>query len=264
MTTVVAEIKALLAGARAAVGIIKRVDSSEALQARFDEAVQEVQREVGQICFAVCRALVADAIGRDPFADEVEEILSAAVNDPAFPNRAYRLLGEARKSASHRRRRFLAAMLFGLPFSKIPDDERDRIDMAVERMLPADADLLRLIVDKDRSARPSPEADGPYFFKGTNVLAVIRGIEVRVGSTDDWGADDQFGDDVYTDARFCVDHGAFAALLSFGLIDVGGHLAAQGDWAIHRLTITLLGRVVMRAIEEVRPGFDRSAVTVES
>jgi hypothetical protein len=233
------------------------VDSSAALQAQVDESIAEVHREVGQVGYAVCRALVAHALGRDPSHDEVSDFLSAAVNDPAFPNRAFRLLGEARKSASHRRRAFLASMLFGLPFTKLPDDERDRVDMAVERMMPADVELLSLIVEKDRAARPSPERGGPYLFKGTKVAAVIRRIEVRVGSTDDWGEeDDQFGDDIFTDPRFCVDHAAFGALLSFGLVDVGEHQMSSEEWQIHRLVITLLGRLVVRAIEELRPGFD--------
>jgi hypothetical protein len=262
VTTVAVGIKGALSAARTAVGIIKWADSSEARRVQLNESIAEVQREGEQVCYAVCKALVAHSLGRDPSDDEVNDVFSAAINNPAFPNRAYRLLGEARKSASRRRRAFLASVLFGLSFSKLPDDERDRVDMAVERMMPADADLLWVLAEKDRTARPSAELEGPYFFKGTRLLALTRGLEVRIGSTDDWVTDEeQFADEVYTDARFGVDHAAFGSLLSFGLADMSESMARQSDWdwEIRRLTITPLGRLVVRAIEEVRPGFDAIA-----
>lgn len=250
--------KSLLTGARTAAALVRKVESSEALQARFDESAAEVHREVGQVSFAVCRALLAHALGRDPSDDEVNEVLSAAVNDPAFPNRAFRLLGEARKSASRRRRAFLASVLFGLPFSKLPDDERDRIDMAVERLMPADVELLRLIVEKNRTARPTPEKE-PFLFRGTRVAAMIRGIEVRIGSTDDYtGTQAFFSNAFYDDPRSSVDHATFAALTSFGLVDIGQSEMQQGGWKIHRLVVTPLGQLVVGAIEEVRAGFDGS------
>jgi hypothetical protein len=166
-------------------------------------------------------------------------------------------MGELGRSASRRRRVFLASVLFGLPFTKIPDDERDRVDMAVERMMVEDVELLMRIDEKDRTARPTPERE-PYLFRGTKVAGMMRGIEVRIGTTDDCGDDGEFGDEFYADARFLVDHAAFGALLSFGLLDVGQSQQKQGDWEIHRVVITPLGRLVVRAIEEVRPGFDVS------
>jgi hypothetical protein len=147
-------------------------------------------------------------------------------------------------------------MLFGLPFSNLPDDDRDRVDMAVERMMPADVELLQFIVATDRTARPSPEPE-PYFFIDTKVVALVRGIEVRIATTDefeDYGT--LFGDKVYEEPQFGVDHAAFGALLSFGLADTGPAKASQGEWQIHRMSITPMGRLVIQAIEEVRAGFD--------
>jgi hypothetical protein len=240
--------------------LVKSVNASKALQARFDESVVKVNREMGQVAFAVCKAFVALALQHEPTAPEVEHFMNAAADDPAFPHRAYRLLGELRRSASHRRRAFLASVLFGLPFTKLPDDERDRVDMAVERMMPEDVELLRLIVEKDRTGRPSPEPGGPYLFKDSRVVALTRGIEVRVATTDDCGDDGEFSNEIYADPRFCVDRGAFGSLRSLGLVEFGTIEASQGEWQIHPLLITPLGRITIRAIEEVRPGFDATAV----
>jgi len=256
VTSVAAGIKGLLSATRAVAGLIKRAGSSEALRARLVASGEEVERDAIQVCYGVCKALVANALDREPSDEDVSDVLSAAISDPAFPHRAYRLFGEIKKSASRRRRAFLASVLFGLPFSKLPDDERDRIDMAVERMMPADVELLMAIVEKDRAARPTPETE-PYLFRGTKIAATLRGIEVRLGSTDDYEDEGRgFSDEYYADARFLVDHAAFGALLSFGLLDVGQSQQVQGDWQIHRLVITPLGKLVVQAIEELRPGFD--------
>lgn len=255
-------IKALFDGANAGLDLAhkatraaKLVDSSESLQARFDEAAADVHRQVGQVSYAVCRALVAHALGRHPSDEEVTVVMTNAVNDPAFPNRAFRLLGEARKAASHRRRAFLAAMLFGLPFVRVPDDDRDRIDMVVERIMTADVELLRLIAQKDHDApRPSAE-DAAYYFPDSNVVALTRGLDVRIATTlDQW--EGGFSDQAYSDDRYSVNHAAFASLLSLSCIEVGDMKATQGDWLTRCLAITPLGKLVIRAVEEVRPGFD--------
>jgi hypothetical protein len=256
MTTVVAEIKTVVSATRTAVAIVKKVDSSEALQKRFDESVQEVHRGIGQVSYAVSRALVAHALGRDPSHEEVNRFLEAAVNEASFPNRAFRLLGEARKSASRRRRAFLAAMLFGLPFSKLPDDERDRVDMVVERIMPVDIELLVLIADKDRTAKPLAPPKERYFFTGMNMVALTRGIEVRLVTARDY-ENRGFADQVEAaEVARPVDHAAFSSLQSLGCVEVAESTAAQGDWRAHTLVIAPLGRLMIQAIEELRPGFE--------
>jgi hypothetical protein len=52
-----------------------------------------------------------------------------------------------------------------------------------------------------------------------------------------------------------VSQAAFGALVAVGWIDAGQSDSSQGRWVIHRLLITELGRLVIGAIEEVRPGF---------
>jgi hypothetical protein len=256
VTSIVAGIKSVLAGARTAVAIVKRIESSESLEAQLDRSDAEVRGEAAQVSYAICRALVAQALGRDPSHDQVNDVLSAAVNDPSFPNRAFRLLGEARKSASRRRRLFLASMLFGLPFTKLPDDERDRVDMVVERIMLPDVELLRLIVEKDRTAPPSPEPE-PYLFRGTRVAALTRDLEVRVATTNEYMAGGTaFGDPTYEDEQFRVDHTAFSALLALGCIELAERKMTQGEWGVQALVVSPLGRLVAGAIEALRPGFD--------
>ena len=265
MTTLVAEVKALIAGGRRAAQIagkvqalVRRIESSEELQGHFDKAVTEVNREVGQVSRAVCTALVAHALGCEPTADDVSTFLSSGVNDPAFPNRAFRLLGEARKAASHRRRAFLASMLWGLPFLKLPDDERDRVDMLVERMVLADVELLSLLVHMDRIASPSKETE-PYLFRGTRLAVLTRELEAIVATTDqyDYGNNEGFRKLLDTEPAG-VNRAAFGTLLTLGCIETGEVKMSQGDWTIRSLVLTTLGRSVNHAIEELRPGFENA------
>ena len=184
--------------------------------------------------------------------------MAEALEHPNAPFRFHRLLGEARKSASRRRRRFLASVAFGLEFSTIPDDERDRVDMVVERLVPEDVLLLLQIDQRNRNSRPADQVDGPHIFQGTQVAALVHGINVRVACTDDQNDTEHdygFGDPVFTDDRFVVDQAAFASLVSLGCLDIGESKASQMPWEIHRLMITQVGRLVIGAIEQVRAGF---------
>ena len=108
MSTLVTAVKALLAAPR----IAKAIDQSPDLRAQFAASIEQVEREMNQVCFAVCKAIVAHAVDREPTDAEVNRLIQDASNDPAFPHRAYRLLGEARKAASWRRRAFLASMVY--------------------------------------------------------------------------------------------------------------------------------------------------------
>lgn len=248
MTTVAAEIGALFSSARRAAGLIKAVESSEALQAKFADSVEQVSRETGQVAYAVSKALVAHALGRDPADDEVNEFLSAAVGDPAFPARAHRLMGEARKTASHRRRAFLASILFGLPFSKVPDDERDRIDMVVERMTVEDAELL-MAVDRLRDALPQnlQQDYGPFGIvvrvhadlQSPRPLAQLVTVNVeRTGES----------------PSHQVRRDALEALITMGCLERGRELAKRDGHAGYHLLITQLGESLLRAFNEVRAG----------
>jgi hypothetical protein len=259
VSTLAAEIRALVTGARTVVGVVKRVDSSTSLQARFDEAVQEVHREVGQVSYAFCKAIVAHALGHEPSDDEVGAFMTAAVNDQAFPHRAYRLLGEARRSADRRRRQFLAAMLFGLSFKVLPDDERDRVDMAVERMMPADAELLQLVAEKQKL--PTKNIRG-HFGSATGrckVLALLREQEFRVATSNDHEEGGAFGDAVFAHDSYRADRVALSSLQALGCLDLDRGDASFGTWQIHVVTITSLGALVLRAIDEVRAGLSTEA-----
>ncbi len=105
-------------------------------------------------------------------------------------------------------------------------------------------------------ARPAVEKDGiPFNIGGSRVAAVIQGISVRLGTTDDHEIDHGFTDAFYEGDRYLVSQAAFGALAAVGCIDVGQSQSSQGHWEIHRMLITELGSLVIRAIEEVRAGF---------
>jgi hypothetical protein len=70
------------------------------LAERLKASVDQVNQDMTQVTFAICRAFVAHALGRDPSADEVDAFIASATGDPAFPARAHRLLGELRKDGS--------------------------------------------------------------------------------------------------------------------------------------------------------------------
>ncbi len=254
MTTLALAIKKLAATAPKLTSAIKTVTTSPDIQKKLEAAEAQNNRDVGQVCLAVCRALVARALGEEPDAPLVGAFLDEAVGDPGFPARAHRLLGEARKTGSWRRRAFLASTLYGLSFRSLADDERDRVDMAVERMMPADAELLSLILRKDEEAERSlnPETVN-YFFGQSNVAAFLFGARLRLATTADW-KQGGFTDDVISEDRFLGDRQALASLVSLGCIDLGSSKATKGEWQIHQIVITPLGALVIRALDEVAAG----------
>jgi hypothetical protein len=142
-------------------------------------------------------------------------------------------------------------MLFGLSFDVLPDDDRDRVDMAVERMMPPDVELLMLIAEK----RNTPPTHDPLKTGGkSNVFALINQRDLRL-AVSDYGKGDGFPPEVLDEDRFRADRAALASLEAVGCIDRREKHGQQGDWAVYDLTITEVGYMVIRAIEEVRPGF---------
>jgi hypothetical protein len=262
VSTVVGIAALLASGEKAAhavqkgLSLFRAAESNPSAVARFEETSAAATREMLKDGYAAVKALVAHALDREPSDPEVDAVMMDAAEHPNAPFRFHRLLGEARKSASRRRRRFLASVAFGLEFSALPDDLRDRVDLVVERLVPEDVDLLMTIDEKNRKARPAVEKDGiPFNVGGSRVAAVIQGISVRLGTTDDHEIDQGFIDAFYEGDRYLVSQAAFGALVAVGCIDVGQSQSSQGHWEIHRLLITELGSLVIRAIEEVRAGF---------
>lgn len=202
MSTVALAMKSLLSSgkvaahlARRGAQLIRASESNPSAMAHFGETVFATGLEMDKVCYAAVRALFAHALGRDPSDDEVDAVFAEAAEHPNAPFRFHRLLGEARKSSSHHRRLFLASAFFGLEFSAMPDDERDRVDMVLERMVPADVGLLMRLDEMNRTATPPAEVDGPHIFQGTRVAALLNGIDVRVATTDDF--DDSESDSTY-------------------------------------------------------------------
>jgi hypothetical protein len=263
VSAALAGIKAVLSSARKIEGIVKWAEGNPGALARFEESSAAATREMLKDSYAAVKAMIAFAMDRDPSDEEVDAVFTEAVDHPNAPFRFHRLLGEARKSASRRRRRFLASVFFGLEFSTMPDDERDRVDLVVERMVPADVELLMRVDEMNRISTAPAQVDGPHIFQGTRVTALLNGIDVRIATTDDYDDSDSdsnygFEPRVFVDDRFQVDQAAFGSLVSLGCLDIGESKASQMPWEHHRLMITELGRLVVRAIEEVRSGFETS------
>jgi hypothetical protein len=258
VSTLVAAVKALLALPRVA----KSLDESPDLRAQFEASIEQVEREMNQVCFAVCRAIVAHALGHEPTTDDVAAFMDHAKDDPAFPHRAYRLIGELKKSADRRRRQFLAAMLFGHSFKVLPDDERDRVDMVVERMIAADAELLLRIADKQEPpALPVPEALGAWPFAGSGAVAFVREDALRIVPVGYW-KDSNFLPEATTEPALVADRAALAALISLNCVTLGelffgprSDLQHDG-YLVKSIRLTQLGGLVVQAINEVRPGVE--------
>ena len=251
MPTLTAAVKAILAAPKV-VKAVKQLNASP-LDEHFAAAVAEVNQDMIQISYAFCRAFAALALGYEPSAEQVDEFMRQAAKDPAFPWRAHRLLGEMKKSASERRRRFLAAMLFGLSFETLPDDDRDRVDMVVDQLLPVDAALLLKIADL---CERKPAAPGVRHYVN-EFVAFISQDELRLVTSDYW-IGSEFRPEATTDPALKEDRSALTALLSLDCVSLdevvlGGTLSHEG-YAVQSVTPTSLGYLVVRAINEVLPG----------
>lgn len=248
VTTILGEGKVVLGIAQKAVKVARWAEVSPAVQARLERSIDGAKLDAIKVCYSVCKALVAQALGREPSSQEVNDYMEAAVDDPAFPNRAYRLLGEIHKSASRRRREFLASALFGLPFRTLPDDERDRIDMTIERLTVDDAELLMVILDNKKT----PQDLGHNLFGPTGVLVMTYADlqdprpNVYIVTPDFSGETDE--------CRHSVPRGLFESLKLLGCAEVGTAMSKDGGWYRHPLMLTRLGEMVGRAIGEVRHG----------
>lgn len=263
MATELLVLKAIGIG-RKLVGVVREVERPAWLATRLRESGDQVNQDMIQMSFAVSRAFVAHALGHEPSSEEVDAFIAAAAGDAAFPARAHRLLGELKKASSARRRAFLAAALYGLQFSKLPDDERDRVDMAIERMMPGDVELLVRI---DEGRKRPPRSPIPALQVGpSNVFALISGSELRISVTDHWKGDG-LTEEVLRDETSRADLVALSALQSLGCVRLGERhstidFSASGgefyssSWIEYPLTITAVGELVIRAIEEMRPGLD--------
>jgi hypothetical protein len=176
-------------------------------------------------------------------------------DDPKFAHRVRRLFGEAQKSSDRRRRVFLASVLYGLPDSKMLDDERDRVDMAVERLTVADVQFLAMLWEKRRTSEMHRSDGISYIFGDDGLGAVIEGTSLRVATPDEWTGND-FVEGFLEDPRFVGDRAALASLVSVGCIDVGESVMSSGNTRrTHHLRLLPLAQLVVQALQEIGAGF---------
>lgn len=211
------------------------------------------------VAYATARALIARELGREPTDQEVDSFLDAAGQGPSFAPRVYRLFSEGMRSSSQRRRRFLCSVLFGLQFTKIPEDELDRVDLAVERMLPGDAIFLMRIADIHQTpANPDASFLGgvPYGEARPTkceAIAIQSPTDLRIVTSNEYSPQMNL-ERTTTDARFAFSATELSSLESLGCVHRSESEASNGTYAFHILDVTPLGELVLRALKEVRAG----------
>jgi hypothetical protein len=230
-------------GVKAVIAIVKKIEAF-APQPEIDRILEKWGRDQRQIAYSVCKALLADRLGRPPDSEEIEDMLASAGDDPSFPARAYRILGEARKSPSRRRRVFLASIMYGLPFSRLPEDERDRVDMVAERMTPEDADLLKAIAHRV-DAHASDQR-----IKGATLFVVHSKTGVSLVASKDLKSS---GERAFEQGR--IDPHALSALTALGCVEVRSLTFSEGDERLgYTLHMTAIGKLVLTGLEKVKAG----------
>lgn len=243
---VIATIKAANAIKGVGEGAVKagKWATASPLDASIRDGFEQVNREMTQVCFAVVRALVAHQLGRETNNEEVGAVHEAAIGDPTWPARAYRLFGEGKKSPSKRRRHFLAAVLFGLPFTTMSSDDRDRVDMLAERLVPEDIELLGRIA----AIETQDERRFILYAHLDDVKDVVKIVGVREGNRNAF-------------VSFVPSGPAFKTLESQGCLyrstGFSSEVTIDGDSAtgIH-VEITPLGRLLLKALADIRAGLD--------
>lgn len=235
---------------KAGTAIVRTLDPAQQIKSQLDAAAVEADRELGQVSYAVVKALMASILGATPSEPAVDAFMMEVFNSPSGPARAFRLLGEARKTASDKRRRMLAAVFFGLPFTGIEADDRDRVDMLIERLVPDDIELLSTVARLEASELPRHGHPGCF--------VLTHGRQYLVGSSFIEKERHQ-DDDLKTAAS--LDGPAFTCLMSQGCLTLPSLWSADVTFNgvsanAEYLEITSLGRLLLRSLEDIRAGIE--------
>lgn len=235
---------------KAGVALLKSLDPAQQIKQQLDAAMTEADRELGQVSYAVVKALIASILGTTPDGPAVDAFMREVFNSPSGPSRAFRLLGEARKTASATRKRMLAAVFFGLPFTAIQAEDRDRVDMLVERLVPADVELLSAIALLDQGKGAQGGRPGCF--------VLTHGSRYLVGTSFLY-AENHRDDDLKGVPS--LDGPAFASLVAHGCISLPSSWSEEVTFngvsaTAEFVEITPLGRLLRQALEDVRAGFD--------
>jgi hypothetical protein len=182
--------------------------------------------------------------------------LEQARESAGFPQRCNLLLGAARRSASAKRRAMLAAVLYGLPLTDMPEDDRDHVDMLVERLTIRDVTLLQTIYQMETTI--------PDNIMGwLNMLYVIRaGDELRIVPAQ-LIPNKVIDEDILSVPDLPRDKVALGQLQALGLVELTegnerGPVVVAGKFSprIHGLRTTPLALLLLRALEDVRAGME--------
>jgi hypothetical protein len=245
-------VKGLVANAvrKAGTALVKTLDPAQRTETQLNVALVAADRELAQVAYAVAKALAASALGTTLGDGDVDAFMAEVFNSPSGPARAFRLLGEARKTASGTRKRMLAAIFFGLPFTGIKAEDYDRVDMLIERLVPADVELLSTIALLDRGEGPQGGRPGCF--------VLTHGGRYLVGNSFLY-AENHRDEDLKGVPS--LDGPAFASLVAHGCVSLPSSwseaLTFNGVSATAEFVeVTPLGRLLRQSLEDVRPGFD--------
>jgi hypothetical protein len=251
VTAVVGDVVAAVGNVSAPVDAIKAlfavakfVDRSPAIERSLKESRDASVEATAVAAHAASIGLAAVLTKVTPTQEVVERLVEAAHSGPGAPFRVWRLLGETAKSASYERRVFLASFFYALPFTTAREDERNRIDMLVERLMPEDVSLLKRIADLVAQV-PDPHHAGHFISNYPIKAETPKGVLI-VSSQ-------------HRNEGFLADPVALTSLIMHGCVSDsdgfwGETVAAGGaDASGTMLAVTPLGQLLARAFEDVRP-----------
>jgi hypothetical protein len=125
-----------------AVGAItKKLDVNSQLKAGYGDAINDMC----VTAYSFVRSLTAARLGVAPRSvteAQIERFLEELATSPGFGARFARLFTEGIKSPTEARRQMLARVLFA---TNQDEDERDRVDLAIERLVPSDIECLEIV-----------------------------------------------------------------------------------------------------------------------
>jgi len=144
----------------------------------------------------------------------------------------------------------LASILFGMPFTNSSEDDRDRVDMLAERLIPEDIRILRRLTELQQTA-----ADGHSYSR--------RVYQLKCDDTIRFVTDDDIAGGRFhvSDLRALegVSPPALKTLRSIGCLNIiGQHPVFYGssEITIEELAVTSLGVLLMDSLRDVQAGLD--------
>lgn len=234
------------------ISLMRERGTSETMARQLNAAYEKTDQDMGRSAYNAARALLAAGLRRYPEDAEVLGLMAEAAESPGFAARAVRLLEAARRSPSEKRREMLAAVLCGLPFSSVSEDDRDRVDMLVKRLMPSDITLLDSIqkFEAEKNDFKVRWKNGVYAVRMGGELRVVPGSRVP---------EDTFSEDLFAIPGLPRDRIGLVTLETLGLIELdsgnsrGPFPIAMPINMVNGVSTTPLAEMLLAALRAVSP-----------